>query len=79
MPTAQNIVGPEIRKLRFQKGWTQGVLAARCSRAGWDVSENIIAKIEARIRCVTDEEIVRLAAALEVGIEELFPVRVRKS
>jgi transcriptional regulator with XRE-family HTH domain len=78
MSAAQNVVGPEIRRIRFQKGWTQGVLAARCSRAGWDISENTIAKIEARIRCVTDTEIVRLARALGVQLEDVFPANLRK-
>lgn len=49
------------------------MLTARCSRAGWDVSENIIAKIEAQYRCVTDRELVYLAKALGVPEQALFP------
>jgi len=55
---AQNLVGPVIRKIRYQRDLTQAMLTARCNRAGWDVGENTIAKIEAQIRCVTDREIV---------------------
>jgi len=33
----QNIVGPVVRKIRYGKGWTQAMLAARCARAGWDI------------------------------------------
>ena len=40
------------------------MLTARCSRVGWDVAENTIAKVEAQIRCVSDREIVCLARAL---------------
>lgn len=71
--TAQNIVGPVVRKLRYQRELTQAMLTARCSRVGWDVSENTIAKIEAQIRCVTDTEVVMLAKALGVSVQNLFP------
>jgi hypothetical protein len=49
------------------------MLAARCSRIGWDVGENTISKIEAQVRCVTDEELVHLASALKVKEQDLFP------
>ena len=71
--TSQNIVGPVIRRIRYQREMTQAMMTARCSRAGWDVSENTIAKIEAQIRCVTDREIVLLARALRVPVQNLFP------
>ncbi|NOS70227.1 MAG: helix-turn-helix transcriptional regulator [Verrucomicrobia bacterium] len=69
----QNLVGPMVRKLRYQRGLTQAMLTARCSQAGWDVSENTIAKIEAQIRCVTDREVVFLAKALRVPLQTVFP------
>ena len=69
---AQNLIGPSIRKLRYQRGMTQAMLTARCNRAGWDMGENTIAKIEARIRCVTDREIVYLAKALGVKVQDFF-------
>lgn len=72
VPT-QNLIGPVIRKLRYGRGLTQAMLTARCSRVGWDVGENTIAKIEAQIRCVTDREIVFLAKALHVPVQNLFP------
>jgi transcriptional regulator with XRE-family HTH domain len=78
MASSQNIVGPIVRRIRYQKGWTQAMLTARCARVGWDVGENTIAKIEARIRCVTDDELVHLARALEVNIQDLFPAEKLK-
>lgn len=69
---AQNLVGSTIRKIRYQRGMTQAMLAARCNRAGWDIGENTIAKIEAQIRCITDKEIVFLAKVLNVKIQDLF-------
>jgi ribosome-binding protein aMBF1 (putative translation factor) len=69
---AKNLVGPVVRKIRYQRGMTQAMLTARCNRAGWDISENTIAKIEAQIRCVTDKEIVFLAKAIGVKIQDFF-------
>jgi transcriptional regulator with XRE-family HTH domain len=74
-PVPQNIVGPVVRKIRYGKGWTQAMLSARCSRAGWDIGENTISKIEAQVRCVTDSELVWLAQALKIKEQELFPPR----
>ena len=69
---AQNLVGPVIRKIRYQRDLTQAMLTARCNRAGWDVGENTIAKIEAQIRCVTDRELIFLAKALGVKVQDFF-------
>jgi hypothetical protein len=41
--------------------------------AGLDISRGTLAKIEARVRCVSDQELVLLAKALGVRVEELFP------
>ncbi len=71
----QNVVGPVVRRIRYGKGWTQAMLSARCARAGWDIGENTISKIEAQIRCVTDSEIIFLAQVLKVTEQEKFPPR----
>ena len=71
MPT--NITGRQIARLRTEKGLSQDQLAVKCQRMGWDVSRNIVAKIEAGIRCVSDQEILLLAKALMVSVAELFP------
>lgn len=68
----QNTVGPQIRKIRYQKEMTQEMLTARCNRAGWDLSRGTLAKIEAQVRCVSDSELVVLAKALSVNINALF-------
>lgn len=69
----QNVVGPVIRRIRYQRGMTQAMLTARCCRVGWDVGDSTIAKIEAQLRCVTDQEAVFLAKALGVPVQSLFP------
>jgi len=75
MAKPQNIVGPQIRKIRYQQELTQEMLAARCARYDWDISRATLSKIEAQLRCVTDSELLVLAHALGVEIDELYPTR----
>lgn len=69
----QNIVGPQVARLRYQLGLSQTELAAKCQRAGWDASRGIIAGIEEQVRCVTDSEFVLLAQLFGVSLESLLP------
>jgi transcriptional regulator with XRE-family HTH domain len=71
-----NLVGPQVRKLRDQKNWTQDALAQKLQLAGWDVSRTSLAKLEAQLRRVSDVEILFLAKALGVDLSLLFPKRV---
>jgi len=73
MTKPQNIVGPQIRKLRYQQNLTQEMFAARCTLHGWDLSRGTLSKIEAQLRCVTDSELVILARALKVEPTALLP------
>ena len=75
MAKPQNIVGPQVRKLRYQQGMTQEALAAHCGVLGWDLSRATLSKIEAQLRCVTDSELEMLAQALKVEIGALYPAR----
>ncbi len=68
-----NLVGPQVRRLRVQQGLTQPALAARCQRSGYDLSREGLAKIESRLRGVTDAEVVLLARALRVPFSILYP------
>ena len=71
MPT--NVTGRQIAKVRTAKGLSQDGLAGKCQRAGWDISRGTLAKIEAGVRCVSDQELLLLAKALEVSVSDLFP------
>jgi transcriptional regulator with XRE-family HTH domain len=75
MTKQQNIIGIQVRKLRYQQGMTQEALAARCGVLGWDLSRATLSKIEARLRCVTDVELEVLAKALRVEMTALYPDR----
>lgn len=69
----QNIVGPTIRRMRYDQKLTQNELAARIGTLGWDISRGTLSQIEAQLRCVTDVELVCLARALRVSSEALLP------
>lgn len=75
MAKRQNIVGPQVRRLRYEQGLKQEDLAARCGVLGWDLSRGTLSKIEAQLRCVTDSELEILAKALRVEITSLYPSR----
>lgn len=68
-----NIVAPQLRRLRQERGWTQEQFAAECQLFGWDVSRGTISQIEASIRCVADDEILLLSQVLGVPVGMLFP------
>ncbi len=78
MAAPKNIVGTTVRRLRNAAGLSQPALAAVCQRLGWDVSREILAQVESRFRYVTDWELVVLARALGVKIEELIPPKFTK-
>lgn len=52
---------------------SQPQLALKCQLKGYDLSREGLSKIEARVRFVTDAEIVFLAEALGVPYALLFP------
>lgn len=73
-----NIVGPQIRKARYDAGLSQEQLAARCQLAGLDISRSTLAQVETRVRFVCDEELLVLAAVLNVTVDDLYPVDKKK-
>ena len=75
--TEQNIVGPQVRRLRTARGLSQSQFAATCQRGGWDIGRQVVTKIEGGIRCVCDDELLELAKALSCPMAELFPARAQ--
>jgi transcriptional regulator with XRE-family HTH domain len=70
---AMNIIGPQLRRIRYQQGLTQPALTAKCQLIGWEISREGIAKIESQLRSVSDIEVMKLAKALRVHFSVLFP------
>ena len=73
MKAGLNVVGPQVRKFRAKKGWTQSTLAEKLQLLGWDVSLQSVWKLEAQLRRVPDGELMFLAKILGVSVSELFP------
>jgi transcriptional regulator with XRE-family HTH domain len=69
----KNLVGPQVRKLRYQRGWKQKDLAARLQILGWDIDRASVSKIESQLVWVGDFEMFYLAEALRVDLKQLFP------
>ena len=69
----RNIVGPQVRKMRMAKGWSQRQLAGRLQLEGLDVSRSGVAKIESQLVWIGDYELFYLAKVFRVDIETLFP------
>ena len=75
----QNVIGPQVRRLRNARGWSQNQLAIKLQLEGLDVSRCHIGKIESRLIHVADEELLYLASVLRVDVKELYPERIRCS
>jgi DNA-binding XRE family transcriptional regulator len=76
MTAPLNLVGAQVRKFRTRRSWTQETLAAKLQLAGWDVSRESLAKLEAELRRVPDCELLFLAKVLRVQVMDLFPARL---
>lgn len=81
MKRPRNIVGPVVKELRVKSGLSQPQLAAKINLLGWDVSRDILARIECQTRWVADFEILTLATSLRIDGPELLrlaSIRVKK-
>jgi len=78
MAEQQNIIGTTVRRLRAKKGLTQAQLVAKLNLAGWDLSRGTFSKIESQIRCVTDYELLKLAAGLGIAASELIDLAAKE-
>jgi len=72
-----NVIGPQLRLIREKQDITQEQMAAKCQVLGLDMTRGTLAKIESRVRAVSDHEIPFLAKALGVSIESLFPKKLQ--
>lgn len=71
-----NLIGKQVNRARNSLGLSQAALAAKCQRKGWDLSRDVLARIETEVRGITDKEMAILSDALGVPIQELLPPRV---
>jgi len=67
-----NIIGPNVRKYRLERGWSQLLLSNKLELIPVYICRGSISRLEEQIRTVTDFEIAALAETLGVSIEALF-------
>lgn len=73
-----NVIGPEVRRLRSRRNWSQNDLTIKLQLLGMeDATRARIAKIESRLIRVSDDDMIYLARAFRVSIEELYPDHIR--
>jgi transcriptional regulator with XRE-family HTH domain len=70
-----NNIGPQVRRIREARGWTQDEFAAKLQIAGFDTTRVGVSKIENRYVFVNDKKLVYLAETLKVPVQDLFPPR----
>lgn len=68
----RNLCGDIIGVLRYKNGWSQEQLAGKCQLYGIDITQQAIAKIEARNRAVPDIEVVMFAKIFKVSTDYLL-------
>lgn len=72
-----NVIGPQVRRIRERKGWTQNDLALKLQLWGWDTSRESVTRLEGQTRRIPDMELFVLARILGVKTDELFPRNLR--
>src|SRR6266496_637974 len=73
-----NVIGRQVGRLRYQRGWTQEILAGRLQLAGWIISRSGISKIENGSVYVPHFRLPCLARLLGVATPDPFQLRHRK-
>jgi transcriptional regulator with XRE-family HTH domain len=68
----RNGIGERVRTLRKKAGFTQEVLAARCSIQGWNIDRQIVAHIEGSLREVSDLELRVLCCVFKTTPNDLM-------
>ena len=68
----KNIIGKALRENRIKRGLTQEELAAKMQTLEVNLDQQMISKIEANARFVTDYELMFFCKALEVDIKDML-------
>ena len=68
-----NLIGQNVTKFRYERGWTQDELVGKIQLAGCDMTRDTLANIETQRRGASDTQTAYIAKALGVDVAELFP------
>jgi transcriptional regulator with XRE-family HTH domain len=85
MKAALNLIGPQVRKWRVKKGWSQQALATKLQLRGWNVSRDSLANLESQRRVRLEDLFPKNIPLGKIGPEfqsgqklAIFPTRVEK-
>lgn len=70
---SSNVIGRNVSRERYQRGWTQDDLVIQMQLLGCYMTRDILANIETR-RCITtDKQIEFFAEVFGIPVQQLFP------
>jgi transcriptional regulator with XRE-family HTH domain len=72
LPGDKNIIGSKVVAIRTAKHIKQKDFLAKLQTMGMDISATSLSRLEGQYRLVQDYEIVILAKALNITVEELL-------
>lgn len=73
MSHQSNVVGRNVSRERYKRGWSQEKLVIEMQLRGCYMTRDIVASIET-LRCiVTDKQLEFFAAVFGIPIQQLFP------
>jgi transcriptional regulator with XRE-family HTH domain len=68
----RNIIGPQVRRLRDKRGWSQEQLAAKLQLAGLDISRSSLSKIESGEQAVFDFQVLYFRRVFKADSDDLY-------
>ena len=69
----RNLIGPQVRRFRWTRNWSQEELTLKLQILGWNVCRGRVARIEAGEAWVSDIEHLLFAKVFHVKMEDLLP------
>ena len=75
----ENVIGQNVAKFRYQRGWTQDELVGKLQLLGCYMTRDILANIETQRSIVTDKQIEFFAEIFGVKAGSFFPDKRRLS
>lgn len=72
VPGNKNIIGEKVVAIRLSKGIKQKDFLAKLQTLGMDISATSLSRLEGQDRLVQDFELVIIAKALDISVDELL-------
>jgi transcriptional regulator with XRE-family HTH domain len=73
----RNLIGRIIARLRYERDWTQEILAAQLQCIGINITRDMVAKMESGYTKISDDLIAGLQKVFRIPIVRLFPKEIQ--